>query len=298
MPKPVFVAEYEAAWSTSTTPKSVTASWAAGDVLVVVASSADSAATIGTPTSTGLTFTLAQSIVVTSRCTAYVWTAVPTAAATNQAISVATTANPQLVPWGVNVLRFNSSDGVGASAKANAANAAPSLAITTTNQSSALVVISADWNATDGATRTWRTVNGITPTAANNLEQSYFRDAAQYTVYVAYYDDAGDAASKTVGLSAPSTQNYSIIALEVKGITDTTAPTFTSWVLNADGVTLVGTASEALDPAHVPDLDRLTVKVNGTPRTLTSVAVSGSTATLVLSSAALAGDVLTVSGAP
>jgi len=36
-------------------------------------------------------------------------------------------------------------------------------------------------------------------------------------VYVAYYPDAGTAGSKTVGLSAPTGQQYSIVAVEIKG---------------------------------------------------------------------------------
>jgi hypothetical protein len=75
----------------------------------------------------------------------------------------------------------------------------------------------ADWNAVDGAVRTWRTVNGTAPTSGNGFERSYVRDAASMTYYCAYYPDAGAAGSKTVGLSAPSTMRYVICAVEIKG---------------------------------------------------------------------------------
>ncbi len=220
MPKPTFVGEFESSsWQTSTTPKtSASITWLTNDVLVVVGVTGDSASTFNTPTATGLTFTLAQSIVVSNRCSTWLWTAVAGAGGT-QAVSLSTASNPNGDVWGMSVIQFRDSDGVGASSKTNASSGAPSLAITTTVANSAILVVNGDWNATDGASRTWRTVNSITPTAGNGLELTYQRGSSTYTSYVAYYDDAGTAASKTVGLSAPSGQAYAIIAVEVKGST-------------------------------------------------------------------------------
>jgi hypothetical protein len=99
---------------------------------------------------------------------------------------------------------------------------APSLSITTTQDNSAIVVANGDWNATDGASRTWRTAG------SSATENTYFRDSTRYTAYGAYHADAGTAGGKTVGLSAPGGQKYSIIAVEVKG---TAAAAATSFVI-------------------------------------------------------------------
>lgn len=121
------------------------------------------------------------------------------------------------VIWGGNVKPFRDSNGIGASASTNVTSGAPSLDLATTQNNSSIVVANGDWNAGDGSTRTWRTVNGITPTAGNGLELSHFRNSSLYTIYGAYYSDTGTAGTKTVGLSAPSGQKYSIVAVEVLG---------------------------------------------------------------------------------
>jgi hypothetical protein len=118
--------------------------------------------------------------------------------------------------FNLNVLQFRDSDGVGASVSNNTTGT-PSISITTTQDNSAVAVIIIDWNAADGASRTWLTVNSITPTSGNGGERTYFRNASFYTVYAAYWSDVGAAGAKTVGLSAPGSQQYSIIAVEVKG---------------------------------------------------------------------------------
>jgi hypothetical protein len=114
--------------------------------------------------------------------------------------------------WGFNVLHWRDSDGVGASSKTNVTNGAPSLGLTTTTDNAAIVVLNSDWAAVDGTSRTWRSVNGSAAT-----ENTYFRDSSWYGSYVGRHPDAGTAGSKTVGLSAPGAQTYSIIAVEVKG---------------------------------------------------------------------------------
>lgn len=216
MPAPTFVAEYGDVWNNSTTPKTASVTLNTGEVLVVCGSTSDQGATLNTPTGgTGLTYALQQSVVVSQFCTAYAWT---TTSASDQTytLSIATSGDNTL-PWGFIAYRFSGSDGVGASSKTNANNTAPSLGLTTLFANSAIVAINADWDAEDGTTRTWRTINSITPTAGNNLERTYFRDAAAYTVYSAYWNDVGATGAKTTGLSAPTGQKASIIAVEVRG---------------------------------------------------------------------------------
>jgi hypothetical protein len=218
MPAPTFVQEAETAWNDTASPRA-TASFAveSGDILVACAVSENhlpppfSVSNSGT----GLTWTKQQEVDVTD----YTGVAQATAAAgATTSLTVSVSKNAGTSDWfGQNTLTFRDADGVGASAKTNVASGAPSLNLTTTQDNSAIVVAVGDWNAGDGSARTWRTVNSITPSAGNGLELTYFRDTVRYTLYLAYYPDAGSAGSKTVGLSAPSGQKYSIVAVEIKG---------------------------------------------------------------------------------
>lgn len=206
---PTLVAEYESTWNVGTTPRTASVTTAVGDVLVAVGITADQAVVLGTPTGgTSLTWTLRQEVNVSGYCRVYVWTATATTAETFT-FSIARTGSTDL--WGFNVLRYSGSDGIGASSKTNVSSGAPSLGLTTTVADSAIVIGVGDWNAVDGASRTWRTVG------AAATEQSYFRDSSFYTVYVGRHLDSDATGAKTVGLSAPSGQKYSIVAVEVKG---------------------------------------------------------------------------------
>lgn len=219
---PSFIAEQETTLDL-TTPKNVAASITAlaGDTLVEVAGMEDSSnGTLGTPTGgTGVTRTsraVEDANASTSAETA-LWTAPVTSGQTftpsfNRVGGGGTFAGTALL--------FRGSDGIGNPAHTNngAGSGGPSLNITTLQDNSAIVVVVADWNAVDGATRTWRTVNGTTPTSGNGFERSYIRDAIRMTYYAAYYPDAGAAGVKTVGLSAPSTMRYVICAVEIKGV--------------------------------------------------------------------------------
>lgn len=216
-PYPTFVSENETAWNSVTSPKT-TASIAVnnGDVLVAYSVCEGQGGTdVVAISGGGLTWTLAQSVSVNSYTLVYMWTTTATST-TSFAVTFTHTGNT-LLWYGGDVLVFRDSNGIGASNKTNIASGGPSLALTTTANNSAIVCVSGDWTASDGAVRTWRTINSITPTAGNNLEQSYFRDAAHYTIYGGYWSDVGTAGSKTTGISSPSAQKYSIISIEVKG---------------------------------------------------------------------------------
>jgi len=127
--------------------------------------------------------------------------------------------------WGDIALVFSGSPGAGASGSATGTGA-PSLSLTTTADNSAVGVIVLDHNAVSGASRTWRTVNGVTPTAGNGYELDYTLVASEYGVYVAYYPNAGLTGSKvTVGLSAPAGMKYTITAVEIQG---TVNPVYTA----------------------------------------------------------------------
>lgn len=215
MTAPTFIQEAETAWNTNTTPKT-TASFnvLAGDILIAFGTISDHNSTMGTPTGGSLTWANPQTVSVAAFCVTYLWTAVVD---TNKSMTVSFTRASGTDLFGGNVLTFRGSNGVGASNKTNVASGAPTLNLLTTQANSAIVVHSADWTGADGASRTWRTVNGITPTSGNGLEVSYFRDSSFYTIYGAYYNDVGAIGTYAVGESAPGAQKYSIVAVEVKG---------------------------------------------------------------------------------
>ncbi len=220
MPAPTFVQEAETLWGNSTTPKTTASfSTVSGDVLVALlgleswnGTQNPSVAVSGGPTWAGVS---AGSIAVLDYCWAHIYAATAAGGSVTATLTKTQTGGTALF-FGGNVLTFRGSDGIGASAKTNVSGAAPSLNITTTQDNSAIVVLSLDWNALT-TSLTWRTVNGITPTSGNGLEVTYDTGGGNYTVYAAYYSDAGAAGSKTVGLSAPAGQKFSIMAVEVKG---------------------------------------------------------------------------------
>lgn len=207
---PTFVTEYGDVWNDATSPKTTSVTVANGDGLVVVGVVSDQGATLATPTGGGLTYTLQQSIVVSAYCAVYVWTALSSSSQTFT-LSMSRAAGDNTLIWGYSALRFSSVSAIGASSKTNVSSGAPSLGLTTTGANSVVVTVNGDWNAADGTSRTWRTVN------VSATETTYFRDASAYTVYVAYYTDSGSAGAKTTGLSAPSGQKYAIISVEVQG---------------------------------------------------------------------------------
>lgn len=214
MAAPTYVQEAETAWNSGSTPRgSGNFTTSTGDV-VIAASVKEGTTDDLSQTGTNVTLSVQQTVDVASYCEVEVSAGVVASGGTTSVSFVNSVDGAN--HFGGNALTFTASDGIGASAKTNTTGA-PSLSITTTQNNSAVVVIVGDWNSADGASRTWRTVNSITPTAGNGYERTYYRDSARYTVYLAYYPDVGSAGSKTVGLSAPSGQQYAIIALEVKG---------------------------------------------------------------------------------
>lgn len=207
MAAPTFVQEVEtSAWNTTTQPKT-TASFSvlAGDILVAVLLADATAAAVVSGGS--LTWTARQSVSTSTRGEAHVSTAVVDVDK-SMTVSFATNALPQ---FGGTVLTFRGSDGVGASNKANAISGAPTVNITTTQANSAVVVGNSDTNSQDGTSRVWRA------NAGTLTEVVYQRNTTVYAAYAGYHADAGSIGTYAVGLSAPGSEGYGIVTLEVKG---------------------------------------------------------------------------------
>lgn len=239
MPAPTFVAAYNSSLSPFadvTTPQTASITTQAGDVLVIYAGDENSSGTLNTPTGNSLTYNLQQSQPANGSYTdGYIWTTTDPTGGTNWTLSM--TNSGSSIDWGFTCLVFRSSNGIGASNSARNSTGTPSVGLTTTQDNSALVVFNGDWNAANGSSRTWLTVNSITPTNGNGLETTYAYVPSRWTAYGAYYNDAGAAGSVTVGLSAPSGQQWTILAVEVLG-TSPTAP-----ILQTNPVTSVGTTT-------------------------------------------------------
>ncbi|MGE0022120.1 MAG: hypothetical protein AB7S70_00625 [Hyphomicrobium sp.] len=220
---PTFIQATPTAFNSTTTPKT-TASFdvLAGDVLVAYAFKEDdtdgsSPITISDNTGGALTWTSRQEIDASNGtyCYVRVWT---TVVDSNRSMTVSFARNTQAKFFGGCVQTWRGSSGAGTSAKnmPTTTNGAPTLDLTTTQANSAIAVAVADWNASDGASRTWRSGAGaITPGGAG--ETTYFRDADHYTLFAGYHADAGAIGTYAVGLTQPNAQRWSIAAVEVKG---------------------------------------------------------------------------------
>jgi hypothetical protein len=218
---PTFVAEYESAWNTTTTPKTVTPTIAPNDCLVIAGMTANDTTQVATPTDnlgTHLTYNLLQTIQVTDYCYLRLWTAI-VAGGQSGSFTLSMARAGSADDWGLNCLRFSGVDAVGASNKANAevSSGGQNFSFTTERENSVVVVFAADWTA-DSGTPTWRTVNGITPTSGNGLRVTFQAITSVYTVHGAYYTDAGAAGANAYGASVPIDQKYSIAAVELKGV--------------------------------------------------------------------------------
>lgn len=220
---PTFVAEYESVWNNSI-PPSVSTTTATGDVLAAYGGIHNGSAQLNLPSGGGVTWTQQQfRKPSTSYCTAYLWSGQPASSSTfNTGLTKVATDSSLM---GISILRFSGSAGIGASANNSASSGAPTLNLTTTQDNSAIVMLVLDWNGTSGA-RTYRTTN-----AGAFTERSYYQ-AGTWTVQGGYYADAGTAGSKTIGISAPTGQKYTIVAMEVLG-TAVTTPTTTFYSISA-----------------------------------------------------------------
>lgn len=212
---PTFVATYKvSSFTTTSTPKTVSITVSAGDVLVVGIVGSMDTATFNAPTGvTGATWVKKQDQQTTDTGIVGVYTTtVPTGG--TYTLSVA---RPGAAMWGFICYRFSGSSGIGATSKGAVTAAAPSLSLTTNAANSAIVYFGNDWWIQPIGSRVWRTINSITPTSGNGLEQHAVLYADEYTFYSAYWNDAGAAGAKTTGLSAPGNQGSGMVAVEVLG---------------------------------------------------------------------------------
>ena len=209
-PTPTFVAEYETAWNSATSPKT-TANFSVqtGDILVAYAVNESSGSTIDTPpagTLTG-TWTLKQTISATNFTYLRLWTMQVASNQTNVNVSFTNGSGN----FGADVLHFRNASSVGITAQANSATGNPTLTLNGISDNSTIVMVNGDWSAKTGA-RTYNTTQ-----AGSFTETSAYADGSTYGVEAGYYGNAGTSGNKTIGITAPTGMAWALAAIEIKG---------------------------------------------------------------------------------
>jgi hypothetical protein len=211
---PTFVTSAASALNTTTTPKTVTVSVQAGDLLVIASGTENAQTVAATPTATGYTFTDVASSGTgggLGQAPCHIWTAVAPSTG-SVTVSVARTGSAQNFGFSVSVWRNH--NGIGPNVVATGSGtstSAPSASLTTTAANSALDLVVADWTAST-STRTYRTPSGGT----SGAEDATFQDGSSWGYHRWHHTDAGSAGAKTVGMSAP-TQRWNMVGVEVLG---------------------------------------------------------------------------------
>lgn len=190
-----------------------------GDILVVFGLIESGGGAFSTPAGGSLTYTQQQKPNADNdalHSQAYLWTATASAGAT---FNITSTMTGGTYNCGIGCYVFRAAAlGTPVTAGNEASGTAPSLAITTVGANSAVVYAGEDWNGVSGASRTWRTINSITPTSGNGAEKLYaLNSGSGATFYSAYWSDVGAAGSQTTGMTAPTGQQQNAVVIEIQG---------------------------------------------------------------------------------
>ena len=172
MAAPTFVQEAETVWDTVDDKTTASFNVLAGDILVAYALGETNGSAPFAINGGSLTWTLQQSIATADYCPVYVWTATVDS---NKSMTVTVTDNHTTYYYGVNVLTFRGSSGVGTSDKANSTTGDPAVTLTGVLANSAIVMANGDWNAVDGSTREYNEAQAGSFTA-----QSYAYVSGRY----------------------------------------------------------------------------------------------------------------------
>jgi hypothetical protein len=196
---------------TPSTSASVSLTPASGDVLVVKAVSEDSIVPLNTPTDTaGNSWTLRVSSLVSSHTTGYIWTAVAAGSSTTT-ITVAKTNGAGTFILSMCAEAWRSADLAPSPVTVAATGSgAPSTTLATSQAGSVVTWADGDWTANSPGSRTYDT------TSASPVEE-FIDDRSSTSTYVSYfaYQGAASAAAQTLGMTIPSSQTFTLVALEV-----------------------------------------------------------------------------------
>ena len=220
----------------STRPKSApSVSVAPGDILAVYGYGQDGTVP-ATPTNTGTAlgaWTLQRSVNPGTQWTpSYFWTATATGTDASVTVSVdRTSAGSPSTAYGFTMWKVSGASAVGASNSAQGTSGAASVSLTTTGANSIVLYGSGDWNPATGSA-SWRSVNGSTGTAVLDTTPAD-------RFYARHWMDAGAAGANTYGLSLPTGQQWTAIAVEIQ-TTPTVSPTGIASTAALGSPTVVG----------------------------------------------------------
>ena len=152
-----------------------------------------------------------------------------------------------------------------------------SWSVPASNGGSAVTGYKVQWKETAGS---WDTPSDVSETTATGTSHtvSGLTDGAEYTFRVVAVNSVGDSPASTEESGTPR---------------ETAAPTVSS--ATVDGAALTLTFNEGLAETPLPAATAFRASVGGTGRGVSSVAISGSTVTLTLASAATSSDEVSVS---
>ena len=210
-------------WS-NTVPMTVTFTPAAGEILVIKVITSDaSTAAASTPTVTGggsPTATIRASSVHGGQCAGYIWTATTTAATSATVNCLKTNAGGTAAAmyverWSSAALAATPNTG----SIEGSTTTGPTVSFTTA-ATSAVSWADGDWAASTGTTTYIGTTGTVTPeTDTQN------NPAGSYSAYFATQTCSGT--SSTIGMTAPATQTYTLVGIEILQGTVTYTPVFT-----------------------------------------------------------------------
>lgn len=166
-------------------------------------------ASLATPTATGLTFSLINSINTGSsgNCAVYLWTAT---AGSNGSSTLTSTVNATSNQRGLAAYAFSGSDGLGTVATM-VGSASKTTSLTRAYDNSAVINLMADWNAVSDTSVT------ATPVDGTVRQTGYFSGAA--TFFLSEWGDQGAAGTASYGIANHTgTVRMSGIVVEIKGV--------------------------------------------------------------------------------
>lgn len=213
-----FVTSYDTGWVATGSPKTVSVTVAAGDFLAVLAGSGASNQIHATPTGGSLAYSFRSSsgVNLANLNSVVVFTA-PAPAAQSFTLSMAI--SPSTAAWGFIVLQFSGVAGTGGTTSdSNPVASAPSSVLTATAKDSAVAMIDTDWN-TNVVADVYRTTDAGTFTNVLKISNGSYGAA-----WAGYYLNAGAAGAKTIGMSAPNNQKWSMVSVELQPVV--TAPLY------------------------------------------------------------------------
>jgi len=198
-------------WTDTTGSSEVTGTltWQAGDLIIVVGATAEGPATLGTPTATGLTFSLVQETnagASNQDVRTYLWSAT---AAGSGSSAVTSTIGGGTNTRGISAFVYRGSDGLGNNSTINNSSAKV-ISLTRSEDNSSVVVILADWNAVDDTT--------VSPSPGGGTQRVAQNVSGATTSFIFNWGDQGTAGTTSYGITDHTgTVDMGGIVVEVLG---------------------------------------------------------------------------------